>query len=351
MTDKKGVALIGTGMVAGTYVDALQNASDRFELTHVMASHLGSAEAFVAKFRGAVTGTAKAVATIDEITEAGHVDFAIIITPPNARLEIVKALAKAGKPMLMEKPVERTLAAATQIVEMCERADVPLGIMFQHRARPSARAMRALIAERKPGALRAIEISVPWWREQSYYDEPGRGTYERDGGGVLISQAIHTMDLALTFTGKVQSVQAMASTSAFHTMEAEDFVSAGIVFEDGAVGSMFASTATYPGRTEEIILHYEHVSVRLQSNLIEIHCQKDGSVETIGESAASGAGADPMAFTSDWHRRMIENFADALDGNTELISPGREALEVHKLIAALERSNKEGRRVEMSEIE
>ncbi|MEO1746213.1 MAG: Gfo/Idh/MocA family oxidoreductase [Pseudomonadota bacterium] len=345
MSMKMRVGLIGTGMVAGTYVDALASAGERFDLVSVAASGIASAEAFVTKHGLSATPT-----TVEAMAADASLDFVMLTTPPNARLDIVQALVAAKTPVLMEKPVERTLAAATQIVEICEQADVPLGIMFQHRARPSAQAMRDLLQTRDTGSLHAVEISVPWWRPQAYYDEPGRGSYARDGGGVLISQAIHTLDLALTFTGAPTQVQAMIATSGFHDMEAEDFVSAGVTFDNGAVGHVFASTASHPGRAEEIILHYAKFSVRLQSNMLEITDQKTGDTETIGASAATGAGADPMAFTSDWHRFMIENFADHLRDRTPLHAPGRSALAVHRLIAAIEMSGRQGRKVSMDEV-
>ncbi|MEO1701334.1 MAG: Gfo/Idh/MocA family oxidoreductase [Pseudomonadota bacterium] len=339
------VGLIGTGMVSGTYVDAVANAGGRIEVVSVAASRLASAQAFVAKHRLSATAT-----DVADMVRNRSLDFVLLTTPPNARMDIVHAFAEMGTPILMEKPVERTLAAARQLVIACEDVHVPLGIMFQHRARPSAQAMRDMLEKREAGPLHAAEISVPWWREQAYYDEPGRGTYARDGGGVLISQAIHTLDLALTFTGQPASVQAMTATTGFHKMEAEDFVSVGVQFENGAVGSVFASTASYPGRAEEIILHYANISVRLQSNILEVVDQKTGKTETTGASTASGAGADPMAFTSDWHRFMIENFADHLDNGTPLFAPGRSALAVHELIAAIELSGREGQRVTVREV-
>ncbi|MBX2826412.1 MAG: gfo/Idh/MocA family oxidoreductase, partial [Gammaproteobacteria bacterium] len=130
-------------------------------------------------------------------------------------------------------------------------------------------------------------------------------------------------------------------------MEAEDFVSAGLRFASGAVGSVFSSTASYPGRTETIVLHFAKVSATLESSLLILNWQ-DGRQETLGTAAASGAGANPMAFTSDWHRFMIENFTAALQGEAELIAPARSALKVHALIDAMERSGRNGRREAVS---
>jgi predicted dehydrogenase len=335
-------ALIGLGMVSRTYADAIRN-SDAVRLAAVCARSEASVEAFLAA-NGDLGARAM---TVEEIAADPGIGFAILATPPNARAEIAGKLAAAGKPILMEKPVERTLAGATRLVELCEAKGVPLGIVLQHRARPVVEELRRVMADLGP--LLAAEVSVPWWRPQSYYDEPGRGTYSRDGGGVLISQAIHTLDLMLSLTGPVVSVNAMVATTGFHRMEAEDFVCAGLRFASGAVCQLFATTASFPGRGETITLHFRKGSVRLEAGVLRIDRQ-DGTSETIGQAASSGAGADPMAFTSDWHRAVIEDFAEAVATGRPPLVPGRAALEVHRLIAALERSGERGGDVLLEEV-
>lgn len=332
-------ALIGLGMVSKTYGDAFAKSEIELALVHSRSAERRAA--YLRDWPGPVEAK-----TVSDIAES-DVDFVVLTTPPNARTEIVGALAKAGKPILMEKPVERDLAAATALVEICEAASVPLGIMLQHRAQPVVADLRRVLPTLGP--LRAVEVNVPWWRPQSYYDEPGRGTYARDGGGVLISQAIHTLDLMLSLTGPVAQVNAMAATTGFHAMEAEDFVCAGLRFSNGAVGQLFATTASFPGRGETITLHCADGSAHLAAGVLEI-TRHDGATETYGQAASSGAGADPMAFTSDWHRFVIEDFAQALtDGRPPLI-PGREALKVHALIAALENAGRSGETVTVPEV-
>jgi len=190
----------------------------------------------------------------------------------------------------------------------------------------------------------AVEVNVPWWRPQSYYDEPGRGTYDRDGGGVLISQAIHTLDLMLSLTGAVAEVTAMCSTTSTHEMESEDFVVAGLAFANGAVGQVFASTASFPGRGETITLHGSEGTARLEAGVVQLEW-RDGRSETIGEAAASGAGADPMAFTSDWHQTVIEDFAEAITDDRAPMITGWDALQVHALISAIEAAGRTGQRL------
>ncbi len=332
------VGLIGTGMVARTYADAIAT-STTVTLGPVYSRNVLNRDAFLAS-HSALDATA--AHDVDQIANDPTVDFAIVITPPDARSEIVETLARAGKPILMEKPVERTLESATRLVELCEGLGVPLGIVLQHRARPVVSELN--VRRGQLGPLLSVEVDVPWWRPQGYYDQPGRGTYARDGGGVLISQAIHTMDLMLSLMGPLRDVTAMCATTGAHRMEAEDFVVAGLSFENGAFGKLFATTASFPGSGETITLHCRDGSARLEAGMLRLD-YRDGTSETVGQAASSGAGADPMAFTSDWHRAMIEDFAEAIrDGRPPLV-PGRAALEVHRLIAAIEKAGQTGKRV------
>ena len=327
-------AMIGLGMVSGTYAQAILNSAD-VTLDLIYSRTSDSREAFVQQWPNL---GACAANDIGEII-ASDVDFVIVTTPPNARLDIVERLARAGKPILMEKPVERNLENACDLVDICAQHDVCLGIMLQHRARPIVHQLRRLLDDL--GDIRVVEVSVPWWRDQSYYDAPGRGTYTRDGGGVMISQAIHTLDLMLSLTGPVKTVSALAATSKSHQMEAEDFVSAGLRFASGAVGHLFATTSAYPGRGETITLHCAEGSVTLDAGTLKIDW-RDGRTQTLGQTATSGAGADPMAFTSDWHQWVIEDFAKSIAENRPCLVTGEEALKVHALIDALERSSKSG---------
>lgn len=338
------IGLIGLGMVAETHVRAIAAAPD-LHLTAVLTRDTERAQTFADRI-APILGHVPQVHTDIETLAASDIDFAILCTPPDTRQEIVSALAKAGKPILMEKPVERTTRAATRIVDICDAARIPLGIVFQHRMRQASRDLGVLLSSGDLGPIAAVEIAVPWWRDQAYYDAPGRGTLARDGGGVLLTQAIHTLDLALSFTGPVTRVQAMARTTALHRMETEDFVTAGVDFASGAVGSLTASTASRPGGSESIGLHCANGSARLAQGRLSVDWA-DGTSQTFGEKAATGGGADPMAFTHDWHQAVIEDFAAALRADRPPACTGREALRVHTLIDAILLSSQQGRAVEL----
>lgn len=342
------IALIGLGMVAQTHVRAIADARPALELALVHARDQKRAHDF-AKLTEPVLGYRPGVAgSVAQIANTTDLDFIILATPPDARLKIIETLSAAGKPILLEKPVERDLARATEIVEVCERQGVTLGVVFQQRTRSPALKLRELLRDGALGHVGLCEITVPWWRDQGYYDAPGRGTFNRDGGGVLITQAIHTLDLVLCLIGPVKRVQAMARTTALHTMEAEDFVTAGLEFASGAVGSLVASTASFPGGGETITLHGELASACLRPGELQINW-RSGESEVFGAKATSGGGVDPMAFGHGPHQAIVEDFASAIaDGNPPLVT-GREALRVHALIDALQASSRTGRAVDLAQ--
>ncbi len=282
----------------------------------------------------------------DAIAADRATDGVILLTPPNFRREPVQLFARAGKHILSEKPVERTTAAATEIVEICEAAGVKLGIVLQHRFRAGALRLAEAVTAGDLGEISTVRATLPWWRPQSYYDSPGRGTIAKDGGGVLLTQAIHLLDLMLSVAGPVSEVQAMASTTPLHRMECEDFVAGGMRFASGAAGSLMATTATYPGAVESLVIDGTRANATLLGGQLTI-TGHDDVTETIGEASATGGGADPMAFTCDWHRDLIASFAEAIRTNSPPVVSGRDALQVHRLIDALMLSSRDGCRIDV----
>jgi predicted dehydrogenase len=339
-----GVAMIGTGMVARTHLLAIRDADPPVGLVGVLARTRASAEAFATDATETLAAPVGVFTGLDEVARDDRVEAVLILTPPDARLDLVAPLARAGKAILLEKPLGRTLAEAEAVVAACDAADVPLGVVFQHRMREASAAAMGLVAKGGLGSLGLVEIAVPWWREQSYYDAPGRGTYARDGGGVLISQAIHTIDLALALTGEVMEVTAMTATTPLHRMEAEDVAVAGLRFASGAVGTLTATTASFPGASESIRLHFEAASLTLAEGVLEV-AWRDGRRERHGETATTGGGADPMAFTHGWHQSVLEDFATALREGRPPAIAGTDALAAHRLIDAISRTAATGARV------
>lgn len=340
--ERFGLAIIGAGMGAKPHALALQSLSESIDVVGVYRRNRAELEQFCATY-----GFTPAQ-SYEALLADPRVDAVLVLTTPNAREAIVAAAAKAGKHVLMEKPVERTLAAAERIVATCDAAGVTLGIIFQHRFRRASKILAQLVAGERFGALEAVHLVVPWWRPQAgYYDQPGRGTFEQDGGGVLITQAIHSLDLMLSLCGDVSAVTAMARTTRLHQMETEDFVSAGLEFANGAVGAVMATTASFPGGPESLTLNFAKASATLTAGNLTVRTM-DGETITEGEASQGGGGADPMAFPFDWHAAQIADFAEAVQQRREPVSTGHTALRVHRLIDAMMRSAKEGKRVSLT---
>ncbi|MDA9224168.1 Gfo/Idh/MocA family oxidoreductase [Tateyamaria sp.] len=336
------VLMIGLGMVAHTHLLALRDNRASLKLDAVLGRDKQMVRTFCDS-AAAILGYD--VLDFTEISDALSIkpDLAVVLTPPNARLEYAQVLSKAGIPTILEKPIERTLDSSRIIVEMFEAADVPLGVFFQHRARPAAVALKELLNTSALGDIIHLEMRVPWWRDQLYYDSPGRGTYDRDGGGVMINQAIHTLDLALWLAGPITQVQAIMRTSPLHQMEAEDIAAALMGFASGASGVLSATTIAYPGSADSIAITTMRAEVILQGNQLNIFWH-DGHIETIvsDQTNSTGGGVDPMAFTHAWHQAILEDFVQFCEMGGEAISSGRSALHVHAVIQAMEKAVKSG---------
>ncbi len=344
MSEQKrfGLGIVGAGMGAKPHALALQALADTVAVRGVYRRDAAELATFCQAYGFPMAPSYEALLADPEI------EAILVLTPPNAREEIVAAAAKAGKHVLMEKPVERTIAAAERIVATCQDAGVTLGIIFQHRFRAASKALAAKIAAEEFGALRAVHLVVPWWRPQiGYYDQKGRGTLAQDGGGVLITQAIHSLDLMLSLCGPVSEVTAMAATTGLHRMETEDFVSGGLLFANGAVGALMATTANYPGGPEVLTLNFDRASATLAAGTLTVRWL-DGRIDEIGEPSEGGGGADPMAFPFAWHKAQIADFADAIRTGRQPVSTGVSALRVHRLIDALMTSARQGTRVHLA---
>jgi len=322
-------------MVANTHVQAITGLHGKVRLKGVFARGQQKAHEYATHAASICGYQCHVYSTIEAVANDPKLDFVIVATPPNARIDIINLFATSKFPILLEKPIERTTAAATEIVKICEDQNVLLGMVFQHRARLASMTLRNLMKSGELGKLGLVNIETPLWRSQSYYDEPGRGSYERDGGGVLLSQAIHTMDLALSLAGDVTEVQAISRTTRFHEMESEDFVTAGLRFANGAIGNLLATTANYPGEPECITFHFDAAVAKLERASLRIFW-RDGKTETFGEDEQPIAGVNgPIEFKSTWHGGIISDFADAITHGTEPMVSGREGLKVHRLIDAL----------------
>lgn len=330
---RRRIAVIGLGMAVTPHAQSLRDLADRVEVAGAYSPTAERRASFAKRFDFPVTGD------LDALAGDPTIDAALILTPPRTHLALVERFAAAGKHVLLEKPLEADTARAERVVAACARARVTLGVVLQHRFRPAARALAKQLRNDALGAIAIASVHVPWWRPQSYYDEPGRGTLARDGGGVLLTQAIHTLDLFLSLAPRVTEVAAFAATTPLHRMETEDIACAALRFTNGALGTLNATTASYPGFAERIELAGANGTAVLTAGKVELHWL-DGRREALGEESTLGGGADPMAFANDAHRAVLSEFLDAVDQRRAPVNDGHAALLAHDLIDAVLQSSR-----------
>jgi predicted dehydrogenase len=329
------IGILGLGMALKPHALSLRDLADRVEVAAAFAPSVARRQ------EAAKTWGLPVVDSLDRILEDRSIDTVLILTPPWTHTELVGHAARAGKHVLLEKPVDVNAARATALVEICERAGVRLAIVFQHRFRPAALELAGLLRDGKLGKLLSASATIRWWRSPEYFAQPGRGTMARDGGGVLLTQAIHTLDLLLHLAGPAQEVMAYVDTSPLRTIDTEDVVAGSVRYANGASGVIDATTVTYPGYPERI-----EIAGTLGSAVLEVETLTlnyiNGERFRLDGASAGGGGADPMAFSHAHHRHVLAEFLDAIDQGREPSNSGRSALHVQRLIDALLASARRG---------
>jgi UDP-N-acetyl-2-amino-2-deoxyglucuronate dehydrogenase len=316
------VALIGLGMAVTPHAKSLLDLKERAQVAYAYSPSAARRKSFTERFPFPQCDR------LETILEDRSVGAVLVLTPPNTHLEIAARCAAAGKHVLLEKPLEISTARAEQLVQTC--SNVKLGVVLQHRFRPAAEKLR----ERLPdlGQLVSASAAIPNWRPQSYYDQPGRGTRARDGGGVLLTQGIHTLDLFLSFVDEPVEVKGFVRTTPVHKMETEDLAAAAVRFKSGALGVVHATTAAYPGFAERIELIGTRGTALLEGTSLKVQVHDEKPFEMKTDAGGGGTGADPMAFPHDWHRGVLADFLDSIEQNREPRVSGAEALKVHRFI-------------------
>ncbi|MHA6686237.1 Gfo/Idh/MocA family protein [Mesorhizobium sp. A556] len=326
------VAMIGLGPAALPHAKSLVDLADIIELKWAASRSQATADAFAGQFPFPVT-TDIAAAIADPEVQA-----VLVLTPANAHLAVAEAALAAGKHVLVEKPLETTLARAENLVALGRKTGLLLGVVLQHRFRPASLRLREILAAGAIGTVEAASLRVPWWRPQAYYDAAGRGSFARDGGGVLLSQAIHVIDLFRSLLGEVDVLASQVRTTSLHKMEAEDHVTALMRLDNGAPASLLATTAAYPGSPETMEIIGSLGTATLTGGALHV-AWLDGREERVEAEGKTGSGAAIMDFPHDAHRALIADFADAVAQGRDPAVTGEEALATQRLIASIIRAD------------
>ncbi|HEU4380608.1 MAG TPA: Gfo/Idh/MocA family oxidoreductase [Hyphomicrobiaceae bacterium] len=335
---KHRVGIVGLGMALKPHLQSLEELGDRVEIAACFTPSAERRAAFASNHRHPV------VDNLETILSDRSIDVVFVLTPPMAHLQVVERCAAAGKHVLLEKPIDVSSERARRAVGAMEKAGRKLAIMLQHRFRAASLQLAKAVRAGELGPLVSGSAAIRWWRTPEYFAQPGRGMQARDGGGVLITQAIHTLDLFQSLAGPIVKVAAFANTSPLRTIDTEDVVGAGVEFANGAVGTIDATTVAYPGFPERIELACAKATAVLAAETLDFYGQDGRHTHHQGGPSKSG-GADPMAFANDAHKALIVDFLEAIDANREPTTNGREALKVHLLIEAMLRSAEEGKAI------
>ncbi|MGG5821611.1 Gfo/Idh/MocA family protein [Falsiroseomonas sp. HW251] len=333
-----GVGVVGLGMAAKPHMLALKEleAAGRIRILGGFAPSAARRDAFAGAWSAPVFDS------LDALLGAPGLDLVVVLTPPGAHLPVVEAAARAGKHVIVEKPLELDLPRAEALVAAAARAGVRLGVVFQHRFRPASLRLRQAVASGELGALLSCSATIRWWRDAAYFAQAGRGMKARDGGGVLLTQAIHTLDLLLHLAGPVAQVAGFARTSPLRAIDTEDIAAAALRFANGAIGAVDATTVAEPGFPERIEIAGTGGSALLVAERLELHT-KGRPPEVVDFGMAGGGGADPMAFDHGPHRAMVAEMLDAIEQGRAPMNDGASGLPVMRLIAAILESSASGK--------
>ena len=351
--------VVGAGLIADFHARAIRDLKNA-RFVACCDTVAAKAQALAGKYG------AKAFDNYEEMLKSRDIDIVTIATPSGLHMEPAVAAAEAGKHVICEKPIEITLERIDAMVAAHKKAKTRLGGIFPYRFNDMMTPLREAIKSGRLGTVTYAGVYVPWWRTDAYYEGSWHGTWKLDGGGALMNQSIHMVDMLCDLMPPIESVQAFTGTLG-HKIETEDTAVAVLRYKGGALGVIYGTTASYPGQFRRFEITGTRGTVINVENSITVwqfadERPEDEQVRKKFMKIEGGGGvADPAAITHENHTRNFKAFLEALDnvaqppsagttpeggGATRWIS-GPEARKAVEVILAIYRSAKEGRPVKV----
>jgi predicted dehydrogenase len=345
-----GFGIIGCGMIAEYHARAIGEIPGA-RLVAVYDS--SAARDKGSRIAALATGPCAVEHELEALLAHPEIDVVCVCTPSGAHAEPAVAAARAGKHVVVEKPLEITLPRCDAIIAACDANAVGLCAIFPSRFSPANLRLKQAIDTGRFGRLTLGDTYVKWWRSQEYYDSGGwRGTWQLDGGGALMNQAIHNIDLLTWLMGDVVEVSAFTDTLSHERIEVEDTAVATLRFASGALGVIEAATSAYPGLLKRTEIHGDRGSARVEQDditLWEFQEKVPSDQEVLAALAARGGGnsgaSDPRGISHAGHRQQLADFLEALDTGRPPAVDGREGRKSVEIIRAIYRSARAGRAV------
>jgi UDP-N-acetyl-2-amino-2-deoxyglucuronate dehydrogenase len=340
-----GWGIIGCGMIAKFHARAISEMRGS-RLVACYGRDKSKVDAFCSEFGG------HAYDDLAAMLKDPSIDIVTICTPSGAHLEPGIAAARAGKHVLVEKPLEVTTKRCDRLIAECDKHNVYLGTIFPSRFHRSAILMKSAVEQGRFGSICVADAIVKWFRTQQYYDSgKWRGTWALDGGGALMNQAIHSVDLLLWLMGPVRAVNAMTALRAHERIEVEDTAVATLEFESGALGTIVATTAAYPGTLKRIEIAGSGGMAVLEEealvrwNFAKANKQDEKILAQMNSNTTGGGASDPAAIGHIAHRELFKDFAKSIQDGLPSRIDGTEGRRSVELINAIYKSAKTGKRV------
>ncbi len=343
------IAIVGCGMISEFQSQAIKQVEGA-EIAGYQDAIAERARERVSQYGGTTWDT------IDDLAADPNVDAVSICTPSGAHLEPAVRVASARKHLMVEKPIEITPERCDEIISACKNAGVVLGAIFPRRFQESSLAVKAAVDVGRFGTIVLADVAIKWWRSQEYYDTGGwKGTWKLDGGGALMNQGIHGIDLLQWLLGGIESVSGMTDTLAHERIEVEDVAGAAVRFKNGALGTVVGTTGAWPGAKIRTEICGTQGHVVLEDEVIQTWEFRDEQPDDdrirreLGprEGLSGGGAADAKAIDCEGHRRQFVDFVEAIRTGRPPRIDGAEARHAVAVITAIYRSAREGRRVEV----
>ncbi|RPJ57483.1 MAG: gfo/Idh/MocA family oxidoreductase [Acidobacteria bacterium] len=333
--------IIGTGAVAGHHARAIAQ-TDGVELAAVASRTREKAEQMAARYG------ARCYPDAASLIDDRSIELVIICTFPDSHCEYAVAAARRGKHVLVEKPIDLSLQRARQTIEECRKAGVTLAVVSQRRFCDGPRHLHEAVRSGKLGKILQADAYVKWYRTPAYYAVPGKGTWEVEGGGALINQTIHQIDLLRWIIGPVRHLTCEWQLGCLHAIPSEDVAAALLRYDNEATGVIQASTAFFPGFPDRIEIHGTKGSVTTEGDFLK-QWDVPGCPPPPSEAFQSGTlgSSKPMDIPVEPFCRQLRDVMGAISSGKPPLVTGQEGLETLKVVLAMYDSARSGNRIAM----
>ncbi len=330
--------MIGTGAISHKHAEAYRNIGYELTVCTDVVEEAG--------LRFAAQHGAEFVPTFEDVCRHPNVDYVDVCTFPDFRIQPLAICAESKKHIQVQKPIATNLETAREMIATARKAGIQLGVVSQHRFDDSSQFLVKAIAGGRLGKLLQCDCYVKWYRSAAYYSRPIKGSWATEGGGALINQAIHQLDILRWLAGPVRELFGYWQLGALHKIESEDVVCAIARYESGATGVIQASTAMWPGYTERTEFHgTKGTAIISGDKLTTWDVENDaGEPAPVAKDVASGA-SDPMAISLEPFERQFLDFGDAIRTGRKPLVGGEEGYEALELVQAVYRSCRAGEKI------